>query len=462
MNDVIEQHLLKCHNSFDYFIRNELMAEPSEQQQLAISAVQDAIDGNAIPDISIRSGHGTGKTTFLAWLILWGGLCYEDVKIPTTAPVSAQLINQLIPEVRKWTGYLSDELQQIVDVQTQDVKFSNGNACFARTARKENTEALAGVHASLVIYIVDEASGVNQAIFDVIEGALTGKYLFIMTSNPTRTIGTFHDSHTKRKSFYQTLHFSSEDSSNVSGSYAQKMADKYGKDSDTYRIRVKGEFPKSSTDALFDLEVVEEAMKHDINTPVDRSGAFIYALDVARYGDDSSQLSKRKGYDIYELAGRTKLSTMELASWVAREYALETKPPDAIIVDTIGVGAGVYDRLIQMGLPAIEGNASFAPDNEQYLNKRAEMYHNLAEWLRKGGQLPSDDELTEELGVITYSYNERNKVKLNSKKEIKEDLGRSPDKGDAIALQFFTEIVPREELDVDPYEYDNEGLDYEW
>jgi len=440
----IEQHLLDCHNSFYYFIRNELKAVPSDQQQEAIDAVQAAIDGAALPDISIRSGHGTGKTSFLSWLILWGGLCFEDVKIPTTAPVAAQLINQLIPEVRKWAHKLSDELQQLVDVQTQEVKFANDNLCFARTARKENSEALAGVHASLVIYIVDEASGVHQSIFDVIEGALTGKYLFIMTSNPTRTSGTFFDSHNKRKSFYQTLHFNSAASSNVTDSYAKKIEDKYGKDSDVYRVRVLGEFPKSAVNALFDLELIEKAMSHDVNTEVDTTGAFVYALDVARFGDDSSVLSKRKGFHTYEMTAKQKLNTMELASWVANQYKKEITPPDGIIVDTIGVGAGVYDRLIQLGLPAIEGNASFKADDEEYFNKRTEMYYNLKEYLTKGGTLPKDDELLEDLTCITYGFSDKGLLKLSSKELIKEDLGRSPDKADSMALQHFTYIAPTE------------------
>lgn len=445
MPEAMAEHLDRCHESFDYFIRHELGATPTDDQQRAIDAVQNAMDGKALPDISIRSGHGTGKTSFLAWLILWTGTCYEDVKIPTTAPVAAQLINLLIPEVKKWKTKMSDELQQIVDVQAQDVKFANGNICFARTARKENTEALAGVHASLVIYIVDEASGVHQSIFDVIEGALTGdKYLFIMTSNPTRTVGSFYESHNRRKSFYQALHFNSENSSNVNDKWVQKMRDKYGEDSDTYRIRVRGEFPKAASDALFDSEKLDISMNLDINANIDRTGVFVYALDVARYGDDKSVLTKRKGYDIYEMTAKEKLSTMEIASWVANQYAQEGQKPDAIVVDTIGVGAGVYDRLVQLGLPAVEGNAAMKADEDIYINKRAEMYHGLKHFIDKGGSIPKDDELFEELISITYSYNETGKLRLPKKEEIKDDLGRSPDKADSLALQFFTTIIPNE------------------
>jgi len=185
--------------SFKFFVVNILGATPTNHQMEFIQSVQDGVDGKGKKYISVRSGHGTGKTTSLAWLIIWIGLTREDAKIPTTAPVAAQLTNLLIPEVNKWANKVA-EIKEMIEVQSQDVRFTNGNHCFARTARKENTEALAGVHASFVCYIADEASGIDQNVFDVIEGALTGEhFLFVMTSNPTRLTGTFYNSHNKRR-----------------------------------------------------------------------------------------------------------------------------------------------------------------------------------------------------------------------------------------------------------------------
>ena len=117
MKDIVEEHLDNCSKSFLYFVEKELLAIPSNQQLEAIQAVQDAVDKKAKPYISIRSGHGTGKTSFLAWLILWVGLTKYDAKLPTTAPVAAQLTNLLIPEVNKWKFKMSDDLQKMIEVQ---------------------------------------------------------------------------------------------------------------------------------------------------------------------------------------------------------------------------------------------------------------------------------------------------------------------------------------------------------
>ena len=121
----------KIADSFDFFVKEILCANPTPDQQQFISAVQNAVDGKAKRYISVRSGHGTGKTACLSWLIIWVGITRKDAKIPTTAPVSAQLVNLLIPEVRKWANK-TPEINNLVEVQTQDVKFFNGNHCFAR------------------------------------------------------------------------------------------------------------------------------------------------------------------------------------------------------------------------------------------------------------------------------------------------------------------------------------------
>ncbi|WP_345985277.1 hypothetical protein WCX49_11785 [Sulfurimonas sp. HSL-1656] len=434
--------------TFSNFIKYALKVGPRDRQQAEfIFELDDALATKVLPDVSVRSGHGTGKTTILSWLILYVGLVYDDVKIPATAPAAPQLINMLLPEVKKWHKKMHPRFARLVEPLTEDVKFRNGNKCFARTARKENTEALAGVHATFVLYIIDEASGVDQRIFEVIEGALTGDYLRVMTSNPTRTAGTFFDSHNKNKSLYRTVHMDSEKSANVKPSWIEMMAKKYGRESSVYKVRVRGQFPDRTTDALFDMVAVDESMAMDVNADIDRSGVHVWALDVARFGDDTSQLTKRRGYEVYEMTPKKHKSTMELALFVANQYTQAEHKPDAVVVDTIGVGAGVFDRLIELGVPAIEGNASMAADDDAYLNKRAEMYFGLANFIRKGGSIPKDDELYEELSVITYSYtdgNGKSRIKILKKEEIKEILGRSPDKADSLALQFFTTIVPQQ------------------
>lgn len=383
--------------------------------------------------------HNTGKTSFLAWLILWVGLTKDDAKIPTTAPVSDQLKNLLIPEVNKWKNKMSDEFQKLVEVQSTDVRFLNKNHCFARTARKENTEALAGVHASFVCYIADEASGIDQSVFDVIEGALTGSnFLFIMTSNPTKTTGTFFDSHNKKRASYQTLHFDSEKSSNVNKQWVADMEKKYGRDSDVFRVRVNGDFPNTNATGLFSLRDLEEA----VIRKADASGSVVMGVDVARYGNDSSIIALKRGMQLTLLDTMEQCSTTEVANRVA--YHSNQVGPQGIIVDTIGVGAGVFDQLKPIaGARLIDGNVGFAAeDTNTYLNKRAEAYFKLNNAIKRGASIPNDDELIEELLSIEYQFTESGKIKIKSKDQIKEDLGRSPDKADAFMLLYFKDVKP--------------------
>jgi hypothetical protein len=309
-----------------------------------------------------------------------------------------------------------------------------------------------------VLYIIDEASGIDQKIFDVIEGALTGdNYLLVMCSNPTRTVGTFFDSHNKNRKFYRPIHMDSEKSSNVNPKWVKDMADKYGVDSDTYRVRVNGLFPKSNTDSLFSTDEVLQSMSGEGDA--DRTGALVYSADVARFGDDSSVLAKRRGYSFYQVESFHGLNTMEYANKISNEIEQEPSRPDAVFVDTIGVGAGVMDRLKERGYYAIDANASMKAEQiNVYHNKRAEMFFNLKDWMRKGGQLPKDDDLLEELVAMRYSYTSTGKILLMKKEEIKDEIGRSPDKADACALSFFATVRQNSEMqgssivsDYDPF-----------
>ena len=222
------------------------------------------------------------------------------------------------------------------------------------------------------------------------------------------------------------------------------MDDKYGSDFDSFRVRVNGHFRKSSTNSLFDIEMLE--MFFDTKRVVDDSGHEVWGQDIARFGDDKCQTFKRKGYKGYGFEGWGKLDTMETASKITNSYNVSYVKPNYIFVDTIGIGGGVFDRLNQLGLGQviIEANASFKATNQIYFNKRTEMYHNLADAQKKGASCPYDAELEEELLAITYSLTPDGKIKLCPKDEIKESIGRSPDKSDAVALSYF-EILPAQE-----------------
>lgn len=434
-----EDLLVEWTQSIESFVVSALKATPTNQQ---LKILRDIDAG--YKDISIKSGHGTGKTALLSWIILWVGLTKEDAKIPSTAPTNAQLVRLLLPEVRKWSNNLPEDLQNEVNIMQDEIRFSNENFCVARTARAGNEEALQGFHASYLCWVIDEASGITDKIFEVIDGSLTGgEHLRIMTSNPTRTVGYFYDSHNRNKQLWKTHTLSAINSPNVSKESIERKKIQYGENTDQYRVRVLGEFPLTNTDALFTATEVDDAMNRTQNE-IDRSGAFVYGVDVARYGADSSQIAKRRGQDIYFLEAFKGYNTLELSNIIQAEVQKESKEPDAIFVDTIGVGSGVYDNLEGRGYEVQEANASFKAGDAIYHNKRAEMYFNLHKFIKNNGRIPKDEELREELLILTYSFSDSNgAIKIMKKEDIKEELGRSPDKADAVAFTVFDRVMPK-------------------
>lgn len=424
--------------------------KPSSQQRRVL---QDIDAGKS--DISIKSGHGTGKTSLLSWVILWVGLFKYDAKIPCTAPTAPQLVRLLLPEVRKWREKLPKELKEAVIVKNDSVAFSTGNIAVARTARKEAPEGLQGFHATYLCWIIDEASGVPNTIFEVIEGSLTGeKHLRLLTANPTRTDGYFYDSQNKHRHLWRCHTFNAEESENVSRESIERKKLEYGEDSDAYRVRVLGQFPRTSSDAVIPMWLIEDAINRehgDINT----YGAEVWGLDYADGGDDKTYLAKRNGNEFYaveecDLQGSHKQSAT--AAWLAMQYNTAKRKPKAIFVDAIGEGSGLVSRCRESDLshlPVIPVKVSErAVRADIYFNKRAELYYNLKAVLQDGGKIVDDGILIGDLSAQRFVLSERGGLlQLVAKDKIKELLGRSPDKGDAAALCCAQVVVTPHEVE---------------
>lgn len=175
------------------FVKEAIRVKPTKQQEKALLQVEQG------SHISIRSGHGVGKTALLAWLILWFMCTRFDARIPCTASTHSQLRDILWPEVAKWLRKLPLQYQQSIEWQTERIIWKERKETWfavSRTARKEAPEALQGFHGDNLMFIVDEAPGVPDEIFEVAESALTKENVFsVMTGNPTRLSGEFYRSH---------------------------------------------------------------------------------------------------------------------------------------------------------------------------------------------------------------------------------------------------------------------------
>lgn len=392
--------------------------------------------------ISVRSGHGVGKSTVAAWAMLWYLLTRYTCKIVVTAPTSAQLFDALFAEVKRWVNELPDSWRELVDAQSDRITLKAApSECFisARTARAEAPEALQGVHADNVLLVVDEASGVAEAVFEAAIGSMSGENATtLLLGNPTRTSGFFFDTHHKNRSSWWTLRVSSADSKRVSPDFVREVAETYGELSNAYRVRVLGEFPASDDDTIISLADAEAAVGRDIVPAV--GAPRIWGLDCARFGDDASVLTKMAGHVVTEPPLKwVKLDTMQLAGRVKAEWdAHPDERPDEINVDAIGIGAGTADRLRELGLPARAINVSESPALKgQYKNLRTELWFKGREVFSAGlVALPAGCEtLVADLVSVKYSIADSSGLLLaEPKTETKKRLRRSPDYADSFLL----------------------------
>lgn len=307
----------------------------------------------------------------------------------------------------------------------------------ARTGNKHTPEALQGFHSSNLLFVLDEASGIDDIVFEVAGGALsTPRAKVLMTGNPTRTSGYFFDSQHKNRKNWYVMKVSGDDSSHVDPDYKEYCK---GFSENYFRVRYLGEFPKSEEDAVIPLELVEEAVQRDIE-PVEDS-PIIWGVDVARFGSDRTALVKRRGNTQFEVAKswRNK-DTMQVAGILKNEYDLTFKPlrPDQINVDVIGIGAGVVDRCRELDLPVRGVNVSESPAIGEHYNKlRDELWFKAKDWLEdRDSKLLKDEQLIGELTAPKYAFTSNGKIKVEGKDEMKKRGMNSPDIADAWVLTF--------------------------
>jgi hypothetical protein len=222
------------------------------------------------------------------------------------------------------------------------------------------------------------------------------------------------------------------------------------------------DFMASGDDVLIPLDLVGAALEKVVH-PKDRGGAKVVGVDVARFGDDKSVIIKRKGLVCEKPIKFDDIDNMELASHVAK--VIQDFDPDAVFIDA-GRGEGVIDRLRQLNYSVIEVNfGGRATNHARYYNKKAEMWDMMKKWLEGGGSIPNDYDLRNELSRVTYSFDNRDRIKLVSKEKMREEGLGSPDVADALALTFTEPIAARS---ADPFENlfpvnkQTAVMDYDW
>ena len=408
--------------------------------------------------LSIRSGHGVGKSALLSWTILWFLSCYFPCKVPCTAPSAHQLSDVLWSELAKWHRVLEERMPELgrqFEWTTDEFRMRSApkeSFAAARTARAEKPEALQGFHSENLLIMADEASGVPDIIYEVGQGALSTPGAFaILTSNPTRLSGFFFDTHHKLRERWATMAVSGEDSPLVGKQFREDIAHQYGRLSSVYAVRVLGEFPNSEDDVVIPLDLAESAKIRS----VEPFGTIVWGVDVARFGVDRTTLVKRcdnatlekhkawGGVDTMQTAGRI------YAEWIETQVDMR---PITILVDVIGVGAGVCDRLQELGLPVVGVNVGeSASISDMYVRLRDELWFNARKWFeKKHCSLAEDETLIAELTLPKYKFTSNGKLQVESKDELKKRYPQSPDVADAFCLTFASAAITNGPKSRDP------------
>ncbi len=429
---------------------------PEPWQADLLADLRDALAQGCAPvRAAVASGHGVGKSALVAWLVLWALATQPGTRGVVTANTETQLRTKTWAELAKWHG-LAICRDWLAYSATAITAAEEGKAAGWRVDlvpwSAHNPEAFAGLHnqGGRLLLVFDEASAIADTIWETAEGALTDantEIVWVAFGNPTRNGGRFHDCFGKFRERWRTAHV---DARGVSFTNKEQIAEwvrDYGEDSDFVKVRVRGAFPTAGALQFIDGERVREAMARE--APPAPYDPVVMGVDVARFGDDRSVIFIRKGRDgrtwpIEKLKG---LDLMQLAGRVC-ERAAQVRAR-AVFVDEGGIGAGVVDRLRQLGVPGVHGinfasrPGGWTPEGQAplYANKRAEMWGMVKGWLEQGA-LPDDSELAQDLTGVEYGYDARNAIQLERKEDMKKRGLLSPDIGDALALTFAWPLSP--------------------
>jgi len=416
--------------------------------------------------IAIASGHGVGKTALISWVIQWFVSCHMDPTITVTANTLGQLSTKTWRELAKWhrrmihadwfqwtatTFYLKDRPET--------------HKADAIPWSKERSEAFQGAHAKHLLTVFDEGSAIDDSIWVAADGAMTTPgAIWIVCGNPTRNTGRFRECFGRFRHRWTVRQVDSRTAKKANLAQIQGWIDDYGEDSDFVRVRVKGQFPRTSTTNLIGPDLVDQSKaewKRRVNglrvrqaiaagpvafsrLRVDPSNHAprMLMVDVARFGSDQSVIGWRVGKTFTPLAKHRGLDLVQLSHRVT-EWIMALQP-QAVFIDGAGVGGGVCDILRSAGFDIIEVNGAVrAMDEHKFFNRRIEMWWLMRDWLSDGGAIPDDDEeLAQELIEPRYGYASKDKVQLETKDDLRARGVRSPDVADCLALSFAQIIAP--------------------
>jgi hypothetical protein len=432
--------------------------EPDAWQVDAMRALGGSY--NPARRLCLRACTGPGKSATLAWMGWHRLACFastgEHPKGAALSITADNLKDNLWAELAKWQGrspFLSAAFtwtkEKIYANDHPETWFLSARS-FAKDANAEAIgRALSGLHSQYPFVLLDETGDMPSSVGRAATQIFTGNprdAVIIQAGNPTSTSGLLYESCTKASDQWQVITITADPNDpkrtpRVSREHAEEMIRTYGRDNPWVMATILGEFPPAGFNALLGIEEVEAAMARVFKKDQIAAAPIVLGGDVARQGDDSSAIVMRQGRQAFPIRTLRIPDTMLLAHQFAMEY--RDKHADAFFIDESGgYGAGVIDAMRQLGHAVIGVQFGGKASDYRYFNKRSEMYFEMAQWVKAGGALPPDRELKEELCATTYVF-QGDKFRIVDKDIIKAQIGRSPDRADALALTFAMPVMPK-------------------
>lgn len=401
---------------------------------------------------AVASGHGIGKSALISWLIHFAISTHENTRGVVTANTEGQLRTKTWPELSKWHNmFIAKDLftYTATAIFCSDKDYEKTWRIDAIPWSKNSPESFAGLHnqGNRILVLFDEASAIDDVIWEVTEGALTDantEIIWCAFGNPTRNSGRFRECFRRYRKFWNTYQIDSRTVKISNKAKIEEWLEAYGEDSDFFKVRVRGVFPSASDLQFISTEIADKAQKQ-----VYKQGQFdhlpvIIGVDPAWTGSDSLEIVMRQGYYMKSLASIPKNDDDWRMAQLIAQFEDEYKA-DAVFID-MGYGTGIYSIGKQLGRKWRLIEFGGKSNDPVYLNMRAYMWGQMKEWLREGGSIPPNDQaLYDDIVGPEAIIDKNGHIQLESKKDMKDRGLPSPNKGDALALTFAARVVKKSE-----------------
>lgn len=403
---------------------------------------------------AVRAAHGVGKSEGAAKIVAWFLWSNPRSKIVTTAPTWRQVKTILWAEINSLAAIASGRHVKLPsgaiiprlgpEPNTTDWQFAAD--WFAQGISTKKIEAFQGIHAPRVLVVFDEASGISDEIFAAASSLAVGDNdRFLAIGNPTQDSGWFYHvfNNKERGKAWTKIHLDGEKMpwimagtpppapGLITQTYIDDMLRNYGREHPAYQIHVRGNFATVADDILLTYAQALSATEFEMQSS---HNVTAMGVDVARYGRDKSVIAILHGDELVDLIKLPKCDTMQTANRIYAAY--NQKRVDVIVIDTDGLGAGVFDRCNEMALPVVEFHGGLpAKDERAYADIRTEAMFDLTKELKRGQlKIMADEELLMQISYLPYKIDVKGRIKLIPKEELRSQGKDSPDCADSLMM----------------------------